>query len=274
MLITSRQPTRLAAERVYPVHPLELPGRSGLTQELTRASAVQMFVDRARARDPEFALDGATAPHVVTICRRLDGLPLALELAAARLSVLSAAELAARLDRALSVLVGGPRDAPDRQRTLRATIDWSYGLLGEGERRAFAHSSVFAAGASVGAAEAVTGASLEVLESLVDKQLLFRRGDRLNMLETIREYALERFADDRAAMRVRRSLLDWCLGFAREAAPHLQAADRVAWLASLDAELPNLLAALSWALKAGFSDEALELVGDLGTYWWQSGRSH
>ena len=217
-----------------------------------------MFVDRARARDPDFVLDGATAPYVVTICRRLDGLPLALELAAARLSLLSLAELAVRLDRALSVLVGAPRDAPERQRTLRATIDWSYGLLGEDERRAFAHSAVFAAGATVGAAEAVTGASMEVLESLVDKQLLFRRGDRLQMLETIREYALERFADDPAAARVRRRLLDWCLGFAGEATPHIRAADRVAWLARLDAELPNLLAALSWALEAGLEDESME----------------
>ena len=274
MLITSRQATRLSAERLYQVRPLEVPRRSDSRAALARSSAVELFVDRARARDPDFVLDGATAPHVVSICRRLDGLPLALELAAARLSLLSAAELDGRLDRALSLLVGAAPDAPLRQRTLRATIDWSYGLLDEEERRAFAHSAVFAAGTTLAAAEAVTGASLQVLESLVDKQLLVRRRDRLNMLETIREYALERLADDPVATQVQRRLLDWCLGFAREAMPHLRAADRVAWLARVDLELPNLLAALSWALEARFTDEALELVGHLGDYWWQTGRSH
>ena len=274
IMVTSRQPTRLTAEHLFWVRPLEVPRRSASTAQLEACAAVEMFVDRARARDPEFVLDDATAPHVLTICRRLDGLPLALELAAARLALLSPAELAARLDGALSVLVGAALDAPERQRTLRATIDWSYGLLGSGERCAFARAAVFAGGATVSAAEAVTGASLEILESLVDKQLLARRGDRLQMLETIREYALERFAEDPAATRVRHRMLAWSLSFAGDAVPHLRAADRAAWLARLDAELPNLIGALSWALEARLLEDALQLVGDLGTYWWQVGRSH
>ena len=145
------------------------------------------------------------------ICRRLDGLPLALELAAARLGLLSAPELAARLDRALAVLVGGARDAPERQRTLRATIDWSYRLLTPEERSAFAHMAVFAGGATVTAAETVTGASLDTLDSLVAKQLLARRDERLLMLETVREYALERLAEDPNRDAVQERLATWCL---------------------------------------------------------------
>jgi predicted ATPase len=126
--------------------------------ELERYDAVAMFVDSAQARDPEFALDDDNAPHVREICRRLDGLPLALELAAARVGLLPPAELATRLDHALAVLTSGARDAPDRQRTLRATIDWSHDLLTDTERQAFARIAAFPAGASLAAAELVTGA--------------------------------------------------------------------------------------------------------------------
>jgi predicted ATPase len=195
-LVTSREPTRLAAERLHLVRPLEVPAARGAAAvtELQRYGAVAMFCDRARARDPDFSLDEGTAPHVREICCRLDGLPLALELAAARVALLSPGELAARLDRALSVLTGGASDAPERHRTLR--IDWSYRLLTNAERRAFAHLAVFSAGATVTATESVTAASLDSLDSLVAKQLLVRRDDRLLMLETVREYALEQLAED------------------------------------------------------------------------------
>ena len=274
VLITSRQPTGLRAERLYPVRPLEVPDASRLAagMKLERYGAVAMFCDRARARDPDFALDQASAPHVCEICRRLDGLPLALELAAARIGLLSPAELAARLNQTLALLVGGARDAPERQRALRATIDWSFHLLTEPEQRAFAHMAVFAGGTTAATAEEVAGASLETLDSLVAKQLLVRRDDRLAMLETVREYALERLAMDPDADAVHDRLATWCLGFAREATPHLVRADRVAWLARLDAELPNLLAALAWALEAGRAELALQLVAALGEYWWRSYR--
>jgi predicted ATPase/class 3 adenylate cyclase len=275
VVVTSREPTRLAAERLYPVRPLEVPdaSASGAGLELERYGAVAMFCDRARARDPTFTLDEANAPPVCEICRRLDGLPLALELAAARFGLLSASELAARLDRALAVLVGGARDAPKRQRTLRATIDWSYSLLTSEERRAFAHMAVFAGGATVAAAEAVTGVSLDTLDSLVAKQLLTRRDERLLMLETVREYALERLAEDPNRDAVQERLAGWCLSFLHEATPHLVRADRVLWLAMLNAEVPNALAALSWALEQRRPEPALQLVDELGDYWWHTHHS-
>jgi predicted ATPase/DNA-binding SARP family transcriptional activator len=270
ILVTSRQPTRLAAERLYAVRPLEVPDdmRSATAAKLKSFPAVAMFCDRARRRAPDFALDDATAPHVSDICRRLDGLPLALELAAARVGLLSAAEIAERLDDALGLLVGGASDAPERQRTLRATIDWSYDLLTDAERDALAGFAVFAAGATVASAEEVTSASLVTLDSLVAKQLLERRDDRLVMLETIHEYALERLAGHPDADEARERLAAWCLRFAREATPHLLRADRVPWLARLEAELPNALAALSWALDTRRADLALQLVAALGDYWW------
>jgi predicted ATPase/class 3 adenylate cyclase len=275
VVMTSREPTRLAAERLYPVRPLEVPeaSASGAAVELERYGAVAMFCDRARARDPAFTLDESNAPPVCEICRRLDGMPLALELAAARCGLLSAPELAARLDRALTVLVGGARDAPKRQRTLRATIDWSYDLLTSEERIAFAHMAVFAGGATVTAAEAVTGASLDTLDSLVAKQLLASHDRRLVMLETVREYALERLAEEPDRDAVHERLATWCLDFLHEATAHLVRADRVPWLAKLDAELPNALAALSSALEQHDAELALQLVAELGDCWWHTHHS-
>jgi predicted ATPase/class 3 adenylate cyclase len=275
VLVSSREPTRLAAERLYPVRPLEVPDASASAAALepTRYGAVAMFCDRARARDPAFVLDESNARPVGAICRRLDGLPLALELAAARCGLLSVEELARRLDHALAVLVAGARDAPERQRTLRATIDWSYNLLTSEERGAFARMAVFAGGATVAAAEAVTGASLDTLDSLVAKQLLSRGDERLLMLETVREYALERLSKDPDRDAVQQGLTAWCLGFLREATPHLVRADRASWLAKLNAELPNALVALSWALDVGRPEPALQLVGELGAYWWHTHHS-
>jgi predicted ATPase/class 3 adenylate cyclase len=274
VLVTSREPTRLTAERLYPVLPLEVPDASvrEVAIELERYGAVAMFCDRARARDPAFVLDESNARPVCEICRRLDGLPLALELAAARSGLLSAPELAARLDRALAVLVGGTRDAPKRQRTLRATIDWSYNLLTGEERRVFAGMAVFPGGATVATVEAVTGASLDTLESLVAKQLVTRRDERLFLLETVREYALERLAEDPDGDATQERLAGWCVNFAREATPQLVRADRVHWLARLDAELPNALLALSWALRARRAELALPLASELGEYWLRTNR--
>ncbi len=271
ILVTSREPTRLAAERLYPVRPLAVPGAS--ERRIEGYGAVALFVDRVRARDPGFVLDQTNAAAVCEICRRLDGLPLAIELAAARVGLLSPTELTARLDQALTVLGAGPCDAPERHRTLRAAIDWSFGLLTPVERDAFTKLAVFAAAATVPASEYVTGASLDTLDSLVAKQLLLRRGERLAMLETVREYALERLSEHPGRQAVRTRLAAWCLDFARGAAPHIGRADQVAWVALLDAELPNLLAALSHALGDGHEELALELVANLGPYWLRTGQS-
>jgi predicted ATPase/DNA-binding SARP family transcriptional activator len=273
-LVTSREPTRLEAERIFAVRPLAVPTAPApvLAARLRSYGAVAMFVDRARARDHDFALSDANAAAVAKVCRRLDGLPLALELAAARIELLSPVELAARLDRALPLLVSGARDAPHRQRTLRATIDWSYGLLSDSERRAFARMAVFAGGAPVDAAETVTEATVLTLESLVSKQLLTRRDGRVVMLETVREYALERLADDPDRDALHHRFAAWCLDFAREAAPHLVRADRAPWLARIDAELPNLLAALSWTTEHGHAAQALRLGSALGYYWRHTNR--
>jgi predicted ATPase/DNA-binding SARP family transcriptional activator len=256
VLLTSREPTRLAAERLYPVAPLD------------GDAAVALFVDRVRARDPAFALNGG-AGHVREICERLDHLPLALELAAARIGLLSPAELAARLDRALPLLAGGARDAPVRQRTLRATIDWSYGLLDEAEREACSRFAVFAAGATVEAAEQVTGASLDTLSGLVAKQLLRRRGDRLTMLALVREYALELLAASPDAGAVRSRLAAWLIALA-ESEPTV--ADSLESRARLDAEAANLNEAARTALAAGAVDTVADLVIAWWPYWYDCNR--
>lgn len=273
IVVTSREPLGLSTERLYPVRPLQVPGaESAPVEELEHCGAVAMFIARARARDPSFALSETNATHVGEVCRRLDGLPLALELAVARLAVLSPAELAARLDRALAVLSVGARDAPARQRTLRATIDWSYRLLNPDEREAFARFAVFATSPTVAAAEEVTQASLDALHSLVAKQLLTREGKRLRMLETVREYAGERLAEDAHADDVHERLATWCLRFASEVTPHLETREQPQQLGRLAGELPNLLGALSWAIEHQRAEVAVRLSGVLGEYWWRSTR--
>ena len=189
VLATSRHPLRVRAERLYPVAPL------------TAAAAAELFTDRAQARGATFLADDAVAE----ICERVGRLPLAIELAAARLRVLTPSRLAERLGNELGVLDRGPRDAPERQRTLRATLDWSYGLLENEERRAVGALGAFAGGCDVDAAEAVTASPLTALEGLVDKSLVTAAGGRLVMLEPVRQYAVERLAErpDADAVRLR-----------------------------------------------------------------------
>ena len=277
ILATSREPLRVAAERLYSVDPLAVPpeGDAPLPGD-QRYPSVALFLDRAVAHEPDFRLDRRSAPHIHHVCRRLDGLPLALELAAARVGVLEADELAERLDDALALLTRGPRDAPARQRTLRATIDWSYRLLSDAERRAFGRMALFPGGVELAVAEQVTEASIDELDSLVAKQLVARHARRLSMLETIREYALEKLDEDPGADMLRERLVLWCLTLAGEAAPRLRTRDRPASLARLDREMPNLRTALSWVIDGGRRDDALRLVAELGPYWsysfrWQEG---
>jgi predicted ATPase/DNA-binding SARP family transcriptional activator len=273
ILATSREPLRVAAERLYAVDPLAVPpeGEAPLPGD-QRYPSVALFLERAVAHDPDFRLDRGSAPHIHHVCRRLDGLPLALELAAARVGVLDADELAERLDGALALLTRGPRDAPARQRTLRATIDWSYRLLSDSERRAFGRMALFPGGVELAVAEQVTDASIDELDSLVAKQLVVRHARRMSMLETIREYALEKLDQDPGADMVRERLARWCLDLTDKAAPRLRTRDRLSFLARLDREMPNVRTALSWVIDAGRHDDALRLVAELWPYWAYSVR--
>jgi predicted ATPase/DNA-binding SARP family transcriptional activator len=266
VLATSREPLRLQTERRYAVGPLQLPADTD-PAAVERAAAGELFVERARAHDRAFSLTEQNAGVVSDICRRLDGLPLAIELAAARMTVLDAHELNTRLARALDVLGGGPRDTPDRQRTLRATIDWSHRLLSREEAQAFARFAVFSGGATTEAAEAVTGANLDTLQGLVDKHLLLRRHDsRLWMLETVREYAREQLDTEPYAGRTRERHCRHYLAVAEREEPELLTRGEVASLSRLDAEVDNFRAALDWSL-AREPVVALRLAGQLYLYW-------
>jgi predicted ATPase/DNA-binding SARP family transcriptional activator len=268
VLATSREPLGLQAEEQRAVPPLAADG-----------DAVTLFVERARAHDPEFAANGSAAA-VLEICRRVDGLPLAIELAAARCSLLSPREIAERLQTALGTPGAGARDLPARQRTLRATIDWSHDLLADDEKACFAHFAVFAGGATVDAAESITGATLDTLHRLVAKSLLVPRRQpggptRLAMLETIREYAAERFAAEVDAEAIRARHFEHFLSLAERSATEqaLWGADRERHLALLDADVENLHAALRWALSRGDAGRALRLCAALGRYWDIRGRN-
>jgi tetratricopeptide (TPR) repeat protein len=254
-LVTSRAALRLSGEREFPVDPL---GRS---------DAVALFVDRAQAADPGFRLTDENAAAVEEICARLDDLPLALELAAARTKLLPPEAMLERLEQRLDLLSRGPRDKPARHRALRDTIAWSYDLLEAGEQQLFARLAVFAGGFSLESAVAVCDASLDSTAALIDDSLL-ERGDRLRMLETIREYAAERLdADGGEADAVRRHHAAHFLEFA-ESDPVPNQAD---WLARLDAEQDNLRAALGWCRDAGEAELGLRLAAALWEFWWVRG---
>jgi predicted ATPase/class 3 adenylate cyclase len=256
VLATSREPVRIDAEREQPLAPLDGP------------DAVLLFGERARAVFPAFEPDATTAE----ICRRLDGLPLAIELAAARVRLLGPVDMLARLERTLPLLTGGPRDAPSRQRTLRATIDWSYELLGEDERRLFRSLAVFAGGCDLEAVETVCTDDLDVLEALVQKSLVLQRrgvcgGARFQMLATVREYAEERLAAAGEEAGVRARHADHVLALVERAEPHLLAAGQVEWLARLEQEIGNIRAAVGWLLASEGESDALRIVSTLIDFW-------
>ena len=275
VLATSREPLALAGEQRYPVAPLALPRAADDAEALARVPAVALFCERARAHDPDFELSDANAAEVAEICRRVDGLPLAIELAAARCGLLSPGEIAERLDAALGVLGAGPRDAPARQQTLSATIDWSHELLSDDEKACFARFAVFAGGATVEAAETVTGAGLNTLDQLVAKSLVVRRQDahaptRLRMLETIRAYASERFASAAAQVgAVREDHYRYYLALAQRHGTEqaLWSAGAREHLVHLDPEIDNLHAALGWASGQASAEPALALAAALGWHW-------
>jgi predicted ATPase/class 3 adenylate cyclase len=253
LLVTSREPLHLSGEHEYAVDPL-LPDE-----------AVELFLTRAVAAKRDFSANG----EVAAICARLDHLPLAIELAAARVKVLSPAALLARLEQRLPVLTGGTRDAPDRQRTLRATIEWSHELLTDDEQRLFARLAVFRGGCTLEAAEAVVDADLDSLQSLVDKNLIrVRDSGRFWMLETIREFALERLAASGEEAMVRRRHRDVFLTLAESLDP----VRHMAGIRALVPERNNLRAALRWSLDAdAAAEETLRLAYVLWRYWLETG---
>ncbi len=273
VLVTSRSILRLSGEHDYPVPPLPLPDprAAGDSATLAHNPAVMLFVERASAVRPDFRLEGHERA-VAEICAALDGLPLALELAAARAKVLSPEALRKRLERRLPLLVRGPSDLPGRQQTLRATIDWSYDLLDEDERRLFAALAVFAGGCTPETAESVCGGDLDTLTSLLDKSLLRRRPgsdreERFVMLETVREYAAERLEEEGEAESLRRAHGEYFVRLAEKAEPELTGVSGAAWLERLDAEHENLRAALAWAASDGEPELALRLAVALHYFW-------
>jgi predicted ATPase len=284
VLATSRVALSLRGEQELVVPPLALPdqGQPPDLKALGRSDAVRLFSERARAVQPRFELTEQNAAAVAEIAARLDGLPLAIELAATRTKVLTPEQLLPRLQRRLAVLTGGARTLPDRQRTLRGAIAWSYDLLSAGERRLFAQLSVFPGGWTLASAEAVCdpGAPgsdlLDQLTSLLDQSLV-RKAEaatgepRFSMLETIREFGQERLAAEGELEPVARRHADYFLGLAVAAEPHLAGADQGEWLDRCDTEHANLRAALRWAVDAGETRRAQAAAGAIWRFWQQRG---
>lgn len=281
ILATSRVPLNVSAERLVTIGPLSVPPRAAALAEVAASPSVALFLERARAVQPSFALDAATAPTVAAICRRLEGLPLALELAAARLRLLPPSELLARLEHPLGVLVGGPVDTPERHRTLRDTIRWSVSLLPPDAATLFPRLGVFAGGFDVPAALAVapTGcaaseaAMLQLLGVLVDHSLLQVTADggsagRFGMLETIREHALETLGDEPA---VRRRHLEHYLGLAEASEIATRGISQRGWSSRLTRETENLRAALGWSASVGDSQAMLRLCAAMAPFWRHHG---
>jgi predicted ATPase/DNA-binding winged helix-turn-helix (wHTH) protein/Tfp pilus assembly protein PilF len=267
IIVTSRSSLRIYGEQEFPVG------------SLAENAAVELFAQRAAAIWPDFALTLENIPVVRDICLRLDGLPLAIELAAARTKMLPPAAILDRLQSRLQLLTGGALDLPERQQTLRNTIDWSHDLLNEAEQKLFRRFAVFAGGGTLEAAEAVCNTRrdlgldlFEGLASLVDKNLIQRldRGQselRFTMLETIREYALERLIDSGEVASTRRAHAAYCLVLAEEGNPDLDASDRARWLAQCDLEIDNFRFALDWLFQTMDLDWSLRLSVALFRFW-------
>jgi predicted ATPase len=280
-LVTSRAALHVSNEHEFPIPPLALPDAKSLVSlnELSRFSAISLFVQRAIAVKPDFQLTEENAPVVAEICARLDGLPLAIELAAARVKLLSVSALRSRLASCLQLLTGGPRDLPARQQTLRQAIDWSYDLLTESEQKLFRRLSVFLGGCTLEAVEAVCDTKkdlgLDVLEgmsSMVDKSLIRQTEQadgepRFAMLETIREYAFVKLAACAEEPLVRRAHAAYCLVLAEQGAADDISTNHTAWLDCFDREHDNFRAALDWLTETANAEWGLRLGGALFRFW-------
>ena len=283
VLATSRKPLGITGETVLPVGPLAVAPAGSPAADALAWPAVRLFADRAAAARPGFTVDDANAPAVVEVCRRLDGLPLAVELAAARLRSLPVEQLAARIGDRFRLLTGGSRTALPRHQTLRAVVAWSWDLLAEPERVLTRRLAVFAGGATIEAAERVcAGPGLPAadvlghLAALADKSILVVVADgmadgtteaRYRMLETVRDFSAERLAEAGEAEAVRAAHAGWFAELAERADPELRGAGQLAWMRRLDADRDNLLSALGWACDAGRADLAVRLGAALGWFW-------
>ena len=281
LLVTSRELLRLRGEKDFPVPPLSLPDSryAPPPEQAARYEAVRLFADRAADARGDFQLTAENAPTVLEICRRLDGLPLAIELAATRTRLFTPQALLARLQDRLKLLTGGARDLPARQQTLRTAIEWSYDLLDSAEQRLFRRLAVFHGGRTLEAIETVCDAEgdlgidvVEGVSSLVDKSLLVVRegtgGDpRYVMLETIQEYAREKLEESGEAEALRQRHALYLLGFVERLAPYLIGPEQAAWLARLEDDHDNFRAALQWSLGPGDPAVGLRLVAALQRFW-------
>ena len=288
VVATSRVPLHVSSEQEYPVPPLDVPAVDGgvTVEDLARVEAVALFVDCARRARPDFRLTEADAPAVAAICRRLDGLPLAIELAAARVKIFSPAALLSRLDHALPLLGSGSVDLPARQRTLRAAIEWSCALLGQAEQALFRQLTVFSGGWTVEAADEVLAPERELgidvldgLTALVDHSLVRSLPDdgsgetRFDMLQLIREYGAERLAEAPEAELVHRRHAEWILRLAERSAIALDSDADPVWLDRMTREHDNLRAALRWAVASEERELGLRLASAPWRFWQQRGHA-
>ncbi|MET8201279.1 BTAD domain-containing putative transcriptional regulator [Micromonospora taraxaci] len=275
VLATSREPLGLAGEALCPLSGLTVPPPGASARHADDFAAVRLFAQRAADVAPDFTITPANVDTVLRICRTLDGLPLAIELAAARLRALPVAEVAARLDDRVRLLSMGSRAASPRHRTLRAVVEWSWDLLDDAERRLARRLTVFAGGATLEAAGQVCGLPggdfVEALTGLVDKSFVEMAGGRYRMLETVRAFCAERLADAGEADDQRRAHAAYFLELAWTASDHLRRPEQLHWLRRLDAERDNLHAALRRATAAGDAADAAGMVAALSFYWWLRG---
>ena len=280
ILATSREPLGITGEALWQVEPLALSDAS--PGEIESSPAIRLLRDRAGAVRKDLGGDARTLSTMVRVCRALDGMPLAIELAAARLRTMTIDQLANRLDDRFRLLTSGSRTALPRHKTLRAVVDWSWELLTEAERMVLGRLSVFSGGASLEAAEWVCADDavkqdevLELLTSLAEKSLLFTEADgalRYRMLGTIKEYAGDRLAEAGESSLARRAHLGYFTELAESAEPHLRRAEQLEWLARLEADRDNIGAAMRGAIAAGEAQAAMRLAAALGWYWWLGGR--
>ncbi|MBA3276919.1 MAG: helix-turn-helix domain-containing protein [Chloroflexia bacterium] len=280
MLVTSRVPLHLADEHRFPVPPLAVPDTTHVPSfaKVQLSAAVQLFCRKAHAVRPDFELTEANAQAVSEVCVRLDGLPLAIELAAARVNILAPEALLARLEHRLSILTGGSRDVPARLRSMRDAIGWSYDLLDETEQRLFRRLAVFAGGfteeaASIVAGQERSGSMLDRLASLVEKGLFFTRdtpGDepRFAMLETIREFGVEQLAGSKEAHDTRATHAAWCLDLALNASPYWFTSEQKRLSDQLEREHDNLRAAFEWLANADDRQAVVRLAGSIWPFWF------
>ncbi|MFD1932956.1 BTAD domain-containing putative transcriptional regulator [Nonomuraea mangrovi] len=280
ILATSREPLGITGEVLWQVEPFALPAKGADPAEVGSSPAVRLLRDRADLVRKDIGSDAHTLSAMARICRALDGMPLAIELAAARLRTMSIDQLARRLDDRFRLLTGGSRTALSRHKTLRAVVDWSWDLLSEAERGVLRRLSVFSGGASLEAAERVCGDEafageqvLDLLTALIEKSLLLADGEgtRYRMLNTIREYAAHRLAEAGETESARRAHLAYFTELAETAEPYLRRAEQLEWLATLEAEHDNISAALRGAITEGWAQEAMRLAGAVGWYYFLSG---